>query len=215
MRRLVQIASIVLAVFVIALGVAPAGAADSQTVAKALAKAVAKDSTTPPIYIMRGGLNIFSTGMDVLAKELTDKGYPAISDGFMAWRAEMDKEVAAYKAHPYPIIIIGHSYGADTALLMAYKLKDANVRVALLVFYDLTDSGRVPANVDHVLNFRSSSATGINVTVTGGFGFTGTIENVTRADLNHLNVDKAEDLHAQTIDAIAKLMGTPTKTAKE
>ena len=127
----------------------------------------------------------------------------------------MAKMVAAYKAHPYPIILIGHSYGADTALLMAYKLRDANVRVALLVFYDLTDSGRVPSNVTHVLNFRSSSATGINVTVTGGFGFTGTIDNVTRPDLNHLNIDKAEDLHKQTIDEIAKLLGKPTKTGKK
>ena len=164
---------------------------------------------------MRGGLNIFSTGMDVLAKELTAKGYPAISDTFEDWRAQMAKVVAAYKAHPYPIIIIGHSYGADTALLMSYKLKEDNIRVALLVFYDLTDPGKVPSNVDHVLNFRSSSATGINVTVTGGAYFHGTITNVTRADLNHLNIDKAEDLHKQTIDEIASLMGKATKTAKE
>ena len=219
MRRFRQIATAMLAAFVIAFAVSPAGAAEAKAVADALAKAVSKDrAAPPPIYIMRGGLNIFSTGMDVLAKELTDEGYPAVSDTFMDWRPYMAKMVAAYKAHRYPIIIIGHSYGADTALLMAYKLKDAGVRVALLVFYDLTDPGKVPSNVDHVLNFRSSSSTGINVTVTGGAHFSGTITNVTRPDLNHLNVDKAEDLHKQTIDAIETLLGKPaksTKTAKE
>jgi acetyl esterase/lipase len=186
------------------------------------AMARAKSDGPPPIYIMRGGLNIFSTGMNVLAKELTAKGYPATADGFDDWHGEMAKMVAAYKAHPYPIIIIGHSYGAETALLMAYRLKDAGVPVALLVFYDLTDSGKVPSNVAHVLNFRSSSATGIDVTVTGGYGFGGTIENVTRPDLNHITIDKAEDLHKQTIAAVAKLLGKPhivpkasTRTASE
>ena len=207
MRRFGQIAPLVLAAFMIALAAGSAGAAE--------AKAKADTSAQPPIFVMRGGLNIFSTGMDVLAKELTAKGYPAVSDTFEDWRDQMAKVVAAYKAHPYPIVIIGHSYGADTALLMSYKLKQDNIRVALLVFYDLTDSGKVPSNVDHVLNFRSSSATGIDVTVTGGTYFHGTITNVTRPDLNHLTVDKAEDLHKQTIDEVASLMSTATKTAKE
>jgi pimeloyl-ACP methyl ester carboxylesterase len=209
MRWFGQLAIAILTTFMIAFIAAPAGAAEVK----------AKASDTPPIYIMRGGLNIFSTGMDVLAKELTAKGYPAISDTFENWRSKMATMVAAYRAHPYPIIVIGHSYGADTALLMAYKLNDANVPVALLVFYDLTDPGRVPPNVAHVLNFRSSSATGIDVTVTAGFGFSGTITNVNRPDLNHLNLDKAEDLHKQTIAEIATLLGKPAKgsakTAKE
>jgi pimeloyl-ACP methyl ester carboxylesterase len=209
MRRVSQIAWAVLAAFVIVLAISAAGAAEARTAAKA------RPGEAPPIYVMRGGLDIFSTGMNVLAKELTAKGYPAISDGFMDWRKHMDKMVAAYREHPYPIIIIGHSYGADTALLMAYKLRELNVPVALLVFYDLTDSGKVPPNVAHVLNFRSSSSTGINVTVTGGAYFHGTITNVTRPDLNHLNIDKAEDLHKQTIKEIATLMGKPTRTAKE
>lgn len=206
MWRLGQTVLAILAAFMIASAGGPAGAAEAK----------ARASDTPPIYIMRGGLNIFSTGMDVLAKELTDKGYPAVSDGFMDWRSEMAKLVEAYKARPFPIILIGHSYGAETALLMSYKLKDANVPVALLVFFDLTSSGKVPSNVAHVLNFRSSSSTGIDVTVTGGFGFSGTIENVTRPDLNHLDVDKAADLHSKTIETIASLLGKPArKTAKD
>ncbi len=205
MRRFNPIALAVLAAFAIALAVSPAGAAGAKP----------KTSDQPPIFVMRGGLNIFSTGMDVLAKELTEKGYPAVSGGFMEWHIHMDKMVAAYKAHPYPIIVIGHSYGADTALLMAYKLRDANIPVALLVFFDLTSSGKVPANVEHVLNFRSSSSTGINVTATGGAHFHGTITNVTRPDLNHLNIDKEEVLHDQAIKEIATLLGTATKTAKQ
>ena len=93
-------------------------------VATATASAQPADDATAPIYVLRGGLNIFSTGMDMLAKELNAKGIPAVAENFMDWKDALAKIVAAYKAHPYPIVIIGHSYGANTALLMAYKLAE-------------------------------------------------------------------------------------------
>ena len=203
MRRFGQLVSALVAAFTIALAAGPAAAAGN------------KGDAAAPIYIFRGGLNIFSTGMDTLAKELTARGIPAVSDTFEDWREDMAKVVAAYQAHPYPIVIIGHSYGANSALLMAYELAKSDIPVSLLVFYDLTDTAKVPPNVDHVLNFRSSSSTGIDVTVTGGAHFSGTIENVTRPDLIHFTIDKAEDLHKQTIDEIVSLLGTGTRTAKQ
>ena len=178
----------------------------------AAATAANKDDAKAPIYVFRGGLDIFSTGMNTLAKELKARGIPAVAENFMEWRDALADIEAAYRKRPYPIIIIGHSYGANTALLMSYQLAKSDIPVALLVFYDLTDSGKVPPNVRHVLNFRSSSSTGIDVTVTGGTYFTGTIDNVTRPDLNHINIDKAEDLHKQTIKAVLKLM-PPAHTA--
>ena len=169
--------------------------------------ASAQKADTAPIYVFRGGLDIFSTGMNTLADELNAKGIAAVAENFMEWHDALAKIVAAYKAHRYPIVIVGHSYGANTALLMAYELWKAEIPVALLVFYDLTDSARVPPNVDRVLNFRSSASTGIDVTVTGATHFAGTIDSVTRPDLNHVDIDKQEDLHAQTIAAIVKAMG--------
>ena len=203
MRRFGQLVSALIAAFMIGLAANPTAAAG------------AKNGTTAPIYVFRGGLNIFSTGMDTLARELTAKGIPAVSDTFEDWRDDMAKVVAAYQANPYPIVIIGHSYGANSALLMAYELAKSDIPVSLLVFYDLTDTAKVPPNVDHVLNFRSSSSTGIDVTVTGGTYFAGTIENVTRPDLIHINIDKAEDLHKQTIDEIVSLLRTSSRTAKQ
>ncbi len=202
MRRFGQFALALFAAFMIA-AASPAGAAG------------VKANDAPPIYIYRGGLNIFSTGMDTLADELTAEGVPAVADTFEDWREDMAKVVAGYQKHSYPIIIIGHSYGANTALLMAYELAKSDIPVALLVFYDLTDTAKVPPNVAHVLNFRSSSSTGIDVTVTGGAHFSGTIKNVTRPDLNHIDIDKAKDLHKQTIDEILSLLGKGGKTARQ
>ncbi len=177
------------------------------SVATATASAKPADKGRAPIYVFRGGLDIFSTGMNVLAKELKDKGIPAVAENFMQWKDALADIQKAYAAHPYPIVIIGHSYGANTALLMAYQLDKKNIPVALLVFYDLTDSAKAPANVKHILNFRSSASTGINVAITGGSHFSGTIDNVTRPDLNHIDIDKQEDLHKQTIDAIVEILG--------
>jgi len=202
--RLKRIAVAAAAAFLFAFASLPAMAVET----------VAARTDQVPILIFRGGLNIFSTGMDDLAKELTKKGYPAVSDGFEGWRSYLPDIIKAYKAKPYPIVIVGHSYGANTALLMAYELQKSNIRVAMLVFYDLTDSGKVPPNVDYVLNFRSSSSTGINVSVTGATHFHGTIENVTRADLNHITIDKQEDLHEKTIEAVSKLFGKGAKSAQ-
>ena len=203
MRRFGQLVSAVIAVFLVALAAGQVGAAG------------AKSSAAAPIYVFRGGLDIFSTGMNTLAGELKAKGIPAVAENFMDWHDAFSTIVKAYQTHPYPIIIIGHSYGANAALLMAYELDKSNIPVSLLVFYDLTDSGKAPANVAHVLNFRSSSSTGINVAITGGAHFSGTIDNVTRPDLNHIDIDKAEDLHKQTIDEVVSVLGSRARTAAD
>ena len=160
-----------------------------------------------PVYVLRGALGIFSSGMDALADEMTAHGVPAVSQPFEAWRTLTAGIVKAYRAQPYPIALVGHSWGANTILLMAYELEKQHVPVALLVFYDITDSARIPPNVKWVVNYRSTSAIGGNVTVVGGRGFAGTIDNITRPDLNHVEIDKDESLHQWTIYSIKEALG--------
>ncbi len=160
-----------------------------------------------PIHVLRGALGIFSSGMDALAEEMNGSGIAAVSEPFEDWRDYTAAIVRAYRAHPYPIVLVGHSWGANTILLMARELRKNNIPVALLVLYDATASARVSANVRWVINYRSTSAIGGNVTIVGGSGFHGAIDNVTRPDLNHMQIDKAEDLHRETIDAIRNIFG--------
>lgn len=160
-----------------------------------------------PVYVLRGALGIFSSGMDALAKEMNANGLPAVSKPFDKWRAYTANIVRAYEAHHYPIVLVGHSWGANTILLMAYELEKHNIPVALLVFYDITNSARIPPNVRWVVNYRSSSAIGAHTKVVGGHGFTGTIDNLTRPDLNHVQIDKDESLHRWTIYSIQQALG--------
>ena len=164
-----------------------------------------------PVYVLRGALGIFSSGMDTLADLMNANGVYAVSKPFEGWRDYTAAIVKAYKAHKYPIALVGHSWGADTILLMAYELEKRAIPVALLVFYDITNSARVPPNVRWVVNFRSNSATGANTQVVGGAGFTGTIDNITRPDLNHVEIDKQDALHRQTIAAIRRVFGETDK----
>ena len=160
-----------------------------------------------PVYVLRGALGIFSSGMDALAEEMTAHGVPAVSQPFENWRTLTAGIVKAYRTRPYPIALVGHSWGANTILLMAYELEKQHIPVALLVFYDITDSARIPPNVKWVLNYRSTSAIGGNVTVVGGHGFAGTIDNITRPDLNHVEIDKDKSLHQWTIYSIKEALG--------
>ena len=96
-----------------------------------------------PVYVLRGALGIFSNGMDGLADEMNANGVPAVSMGFENWRDYTAAIVRAYAAHRYPVVLVGHSWGANTILLMAHELGKHDIPVALLVFYDATASARI------------------------------------------------------------------------
>ncbi len=65
-------------------------------------------------------MNIFSLGMDTLADELNRRGVYATVDNHAEWQSLADQAAANYKAGKEgPIIIIGHSLGADAVMEMA------------------------------------------------------------------------------------------------
>jgi hypothetical protein len=104
-----------------------------------------------------------------------------------------------------PIIIIGHSLGADAAIFMAEKMKAAGARVALVVTVGPTMNLTAPSNVSQVVNYYTG-----NTLVTRGSGFKGTISNVNlnaAPDINHLNIEKSNRLHASVISKIQTIAG--------
>jgi hypothetical protein len=83
------------------------------------------------VYLLRGLLNIFSLGMDTLADELNRRGVYATVDNHADWESLANSAAANYKAGKEgPIIIIGHSLGADAAMEMANYLGARGVPVA-------------------------------------------------------------------------------------
>ena len=96
------------------------------------------------IYLLRGLAGIFSTGLDVLDEKLV--GY---SDFYNSLAQEAARSQKSGKG---PIIIIGHSLGADAAIYMAEKMKTLGASVALIVTFGPTTNLVAPSNVAQVIN---------------------------------------------------------------
>jgi hypothetical protein len=157
-------------------------------------------------YLLRGLMNIFSLGMDTLADELNRRGVYATVDNHADWQELADSAAAKYKAGSEgPIIIIGHSLGADAAMEMASYLGQRGVPVALVVPFDGTDSYAASANVGRVLNLSQ------HYWMSRGPGFHGTLTNVdlrNDPNIDHLTIDKSPRLHARVIAEVLAVAGS-------
>ncbi|MGR6469248.1 thioesterase domain-containing protein [Rhizobium sp. PAMB 3182] len=166
------------------------------------------------IYLIRGLANIFSTGLDALGRELKKQGIPAEvvslrdSDSFASQIASRYQKSKAAR----PVILIGHSFGADEAYAVAAALKKRNVPVALIVTFDPTGQGPVPSNVRRVLNFYTGSDA-LWAPVKAAPDFRGKLSNINLRKGNdaikgigHFNVDNNEQLHARTVKEIKAVL---------
>jgi hypothetical protein len=158
------------------------------------------------VYLFRGLFDIFSLGMDTLADELNRRGVDATSHSHSDWKSIADKAAAEYKAGKEgPIILIGHSLGADAVMEMADYLGDKGVPVALVVPFDATKSFQASANVARVLNLTQRDYAYMRP----GPGFRGSLRNVDLSfdpNIDHLNIDKSPRLHAEVIGEVLAIV---------
>jgi len=165
------------------------------------------------VYLFRGLADVFSTGMDTLADEINKRGVSATSHSHTDWKSIADKAAQNYKAGKEgPIILIGHSLGADAVMEMADYLGDKGVPVALVMPFDGTQSFPASANIGRVVNFTQRDYAYMRK----GPGFRGTLVNVDLSsdpNIGHLNIDKSARLHARAITEILAVaaghMGPP------
>lgn len=169
-------------------------------------------------YLIRGLIGMFSHGIDVLTVKVKDSGIDA-----NVWQEDQHKELAAkiveaYNANPNhePIVLIGHSLGADDSIYIARELDKVGIPVDVLVTLDATRPPKVPKNVKVCYNYYQPSifdGTGIlrGIPLETEPGFAGKIYNMDvrgeykhllEWDTNHVNIDKNSKIHK---DVIAKL----------
>ena len=159
------------------------------------------------VYLFRGLADVFSLGMDTLANELNTRGIDATSHSHNDWKLIADKAAMNYKAGKEgPIILIGHSLGADAVMEMADYLGDKGVPVALVVPFDATQSFPAPGNVARVLNLTQRDYAHMRA----GPGFRGSLRNIDLSsdpNIDHLNIDKSPRLHALVIGEVLSIVG--------
>jgi thioesterase domain-containing protein len=168
------------------------------------------------IYLLKGLADVFSSGMDFLQAKLKARGIVGEVHSHAEWDTLAQSAAAKWRGGNHgPIIIIGHSLGADAAIKMARALGDAQVPVALLVAFSPVDSAPANGNVSRAVTyFQSNSAW--HGQITRGPGFHGALENVdlaTAPDITHFNIEKADRLHAATIAKVVALVGSHTRAA--
>jgi hypothetical protein len=152
------------------------------------------------VYLLRGFLNVFSLGMDDLATKLQANGISATVMNHADADFIASRILTAYNAGDHgPIVLIGHSLGADAIVDVASTLARYNVPVALLVLFDGTEAHQIPVNVASAVNYTK------HFMITPQFGSHSSISNVDLsgdAAIDHLSIDTAPALQTQTLNYV-------------
>jgi hypothetical protein len=166
------------------------------------------------VYLMRGAINIFSLGMDVIADKLHKQGINATVHNHLAWRSVAAEAAQEYKSgQAKTIIIVGHSQGA-AILPDIIALLDANdVPVTLAIALDSWFSTTVSGHADHYINYYVGNGLGTKATASAAFH--GTLENIDVEDVpsvSHMSIDKNEVMQEKVIGAIDAIALDPIAT---
>jgi pimeloyl-ACP methyl ester carboxylesterase len=170
------------------------------------------------VYLLRGWIGVFSTGIDTLGQKVNDAGVRGrvYQDG--QWRELAATIAEKYRdaRNPEPLVLVGHSYGADDVVNIARALEHANVTVDLLVTIDPTTPPAVPKNVKHCYNLYQPNVLDAlpmlrGIPLEAEEGFAGKLQNVNirtdRPDLlegsvNHFNIEKKDAIHREALRQI-------------
>ena len=157
----------------------------------------------PRVYLLRGLANIFSLGMDDLAAKLRARGIDASVHSYVDLETltrSAVEQASAGKRRPSPVIIIGHSLGADAAVTMGNRVSAAGVPVPLVVTFDPVTPMTASAKIGKVVNYYQAGGSGKAVSGPR-------VENIDLTGsgaLSHFNIDKAPELHNRVMGMIQR-----------
>jgi hypothetical protein len=174
----------------------------------------AQAQTSPPqqasqIYLIKGLADVFSSGMDALAARLSHQGIVARVESHTASEAIADEITRRFRAgERRPIVLVGHSLGADVAGGIARRLNDRHVPVALLVTFGPMHDTPVTPNVGQAVNYYQSQSiwSGRMVAAPGFRGPPANINLDSTPGINHFNIEKTDRLQTETIARISAVV---------
>jgi len=161
----------------------------------------------PHVVLLRGWFGVFSTGLDSVADQLRAQGIEAEVAGHLHWStavAEILRERSAGQTGP--LVLVGHSQGANNVIDMARSLESHNITVDLLVTLSPFLQDPIPANVVKAINYYQ--APGRGQPIVADQGFHGKIINVDLANdltITHISIDKSARVQAEILHEITAL----------
>lgn len=165
------------------------------------------------VYTMRGLGGVFSRGMNHLEDELEDNH--SVRTSSTIWYQANNLSDYIIKNHKDktlqgPIILVGHSLGANEQIKVAKNLERANIPVELLLTVDAVAPIVVPGNVRHVFNIykpgivpmisgRTLKAADPVHTQIDNFNVNNRLKNVY---MNHITIDKNSTVQKIMLDKV-------------
>lgn len=161
------------------------------------------------VYLIRGLANIFSLGMDTMAKEFSKMGIANCVANHSVWTGLAQDVIERNYANrvSYPVIIVGHSLGAGVAPKMATRLGKNNIEVAYVVMYDPVEPTQVGKDVDQIINYYLASRSKDKI-LRPGPGFTGELQNIDlrgKGNIDHFNIEDNRQLQQIVYDRALEL----------
>lgn len=167
----------------------------------------AKVSKRPAIFFI-GGLELFSAsygGMKDMAEKIPGARY-------YSWDQKEDMIREIQRRHPQaPVALVGHSYGADTAVKIAEELNSLENgfrAVNLLVTMDAVGRGNdiIPQNVRSTINFFGEQDPLFNdgPKVARNINRTQVINELRPED--HTDMDDSKDIQLKIVEALSGLV---------
>ena len=156
------------------------------------------------VYLLRGWFGVFSTGLDSLAAELRSKGIKAETVGHLAWKTTVSNIIKWHASGDSgPLVLVGHSQGANNVIDMARLLQRENIPVDLLVTLAPAMQDPIPGNVVRAINYYNSPGWGAPVTADAGYR--GKLTNINLGGdigIYHMAIDKNPRIQAEIERAI-------------
>jgi hypothetical protein len=156
------------------------------------------------VYLLRGWFGVFSTGLDTVATELRGKGIKAETVGHLAWKTTVAKIIKDHASgESGPLVLVGHSQGANNIIDMARLLQRENIPVDLLVTLAPAGQDPIPGNVVRAINYYNSPGWGAPVSADAGYR--GKLTNINLGGdigLYHMAIDKNPKVQAEIERAI-------------
>jgi hypothetical protein len=160
----------------------------------------------PKVLLLRGWFGVFSTGLDRIAEELKAKGIKPEVAGHLYWSTAVTEIVRERTAGATaPLVLVGHSQGANNIIDIARSLEAHKIPVTLLVTLAPYMQNPIPGNVVRAINYYQSPGWGAPIAPEPRFH--GKIVNINVADwsVSHVNIDKSPKIQAEIVREIAAL----------
>jgi len=171
-----------------------------------------KPSGTAPqadVYLLRGFGDIFSTGIDEIGRQLQANGVDAHVEGHQAWRFVLNRILADQRENPRaPVVLIGHSLGANAIIDIAAALEKKGVSVAYMATFAATAPAPLPGNIKRVVNFYFKQH-GWGLPLTAGPRFRGSLDNRDFSgmrDIGHFNIEKQRPLQDEVVRNVLSIV---------